>query len=175
ISVPVFHNGKTSGALELVFAQPDAFQDQDVRTCQLMAGLVTETLTRTTEEDWRKGLAAERASMLEVLEKIKPQLARLANTPDAALLLSSATFTSVEAAGKDSRCHFCGAEMAADEAFCGSCGTSRASVPRNDLQSKWATLWNLKTASTADGDASSFAQASFFKDPHPKNPPRDQD
>jgi len=164
ISVPVFHNGKTSGALELVFAKPDAFQDQDVRTCQLMAGLITETLTRTTEEDWRKGLAAERASMLEVLEKIKPQLARLANTPEAALL-SSASSGGTESILNDTKCAHCGAELAADETFCGSCGTSRASVPRDDLQSKWATLWNLKKASEAeDGTAPSDAEASASKD-----------
>ena len=46
-----------------------------------MAGLVTEALTHTAQGEWRKGVAAERASMLEVLEKIKPQLARLANKP----------------------------------------------------------------------------------------------
>jgi hypothetical protein len=109
ISVPVLHKGKTGGALELAFAKADAFHDQDVRTCQLMAGLVTETLTHTDEEEWRKGVAAERASMLQVLEKIKPQLA-------------------------------------AGEVFCGSCGTSRVSVAGRDLQSKWATLWNLKNA-----------------------------
>jgi len=145
ISVPVFHNGKTSGALELVFAKPDAFQDQDVRTCQLMAGLVTETLIRTAEEDWRKDLAAERASMLEVLEKIKPQLARLANTPDAALELSKAEQTGEISLAGD-KCLNCGAELGPQETFCGSCGMSRASVSRNDLQSKWATLWNLKNA-----------------------------
>jgi hypothetical protein len=143
ISVPVFHNGKTGGALELVFARSDAFHDQDVRTCQLMAGLVTETLTRRAEEDWRKGLAAERASMLEVLEKIKPQLARLANTPDAALALSK---TVPEPTPEDAKCQHCGSELAPGEAFCGACGVSRSSSSRNDLQSKWATLWNLKKA-----------------------------
>jgi len=37
--------------------------------------------------------------------------------------------------------------LAPGEAFCGSCGTSRAIPPGEDLQSKWATLWNLKKAS----------------------------
>ncbi len=154
ISVPVFHNGKTSGALELVFTKPDAFQDQDVRTCQLMAGLVTETLIRTAEEDWRKDLAAERASMLEVLEKIKPQLARLANTPDGALGLSNAEPTAEFSLAGD-KCLNCGAELAPQEAFCGSCGMSRASVSRNDLQSKWATLWNLKNANDETAESAS--------------------
>jgi hypothetical protein len=156
ISVPVLHNGKTGGALELAFARGDAFHDQDVRTCQLMAGLVTETLTRTTEEEWRKGLAAERASMLEVLEKIKPQLARLANTPEAALTLSQ----SVPVTTEEEKCQTCGAEFSPGEVFCGACGTSRASESRNDLQSKWATLWNLKQASNGAATVSSPEQDS---------------
>jgi GAF domain len=146
ISVPIFHSGRIGGALELVFAKTDVFHDQDVRTCQLMAGLVTETLTRTVEEDWRKGLAAERASMLEVLEKIKPQLARLANAPEAALALTKAQPD--EAANLEkSTCQYCGNELAAEELICGSCGTARpSSSPPGDLQSKWAALWNLKNA-----------------------------
>jgi GAF domain-containing protein/uncharacterized Zn finger protein (UPF0148 family) len=146
ISVPVLHNGKTGGALELAFAKADAFHDQDVRTCQLMAGLVTETLTHTAEEEWRKGVAAERASMLEVLEKIKPQLARLANTPDAALALSKDQSETPDLSLEQAPCQHCGNELAAGEVFCGACGTSRAVVPGKDLQSKWATLWNLKKA-----------------------------
>jgi hypothetical protein len=146
ISVPVLHNGKTGGALELAFVKPNAFHDQDVRTCQLMAGLVTETLTHTAEEEWRKGVAAERASMLEVLEKIKPQLARLAGSPDAALALSKSRSEAAEPVLAEAPCQNCGNELAAGEVFCGSCGTSRAAVPGKDLQSKWATLWNLKQA-----------------------------
>jgi len=158
ISVPILHGGKTGGALELVFAKADAFHDQDVRTCQLMAGLVTETLTRTSEEEWRKGLAAERASMLEVLEKIKPQLARLANTPDAALTVSSEPLDANDA--EEGQCQNCGSELARGEAFCGACGTSRASRPRNDLQGKWATLWNLKNASEGkDSSATDFSES----------------
>jgi GAF domain-containing protein len=150
ISVPVLHNGKTGGALELAFAEADAFHDQDVRTCQLMAGLVTETLTHTAEEEWRKGVAAERASMLEVLEKIKPQLARLAKNPDAALGLANGE----PAIADSTECTNCGNQLAAGEAFCGSCGTSRSTTPGKDLQSKWATLWNLKKAGESSFPAS---------------------
>ena len=152
ISVPVLHHGKTSGALELAFSKRDAFHDQDVRTCQLMAGLVTETLTHTAEEEWRKGVAAERASMLEVLEKIKPQLARLANSPEAVHGLEQQV-SALEPSAEETQCESCGAELAPGEAFCGSCGTSRASVSGKDLQSKWATLWNLKQATESTAAA----------------------
>jgi GAF domain-containing protein len=162
IAVPVLHSGKTGGALELVFTKKDAFHDQDVRTCQLMAGLVTETLTRTAEEEWRKGLAAERASMLEVLEKIKPQLARLAASPDAVLGLSKVPQEPPEPKPVDTQCQNCGNEVAEDEVFCASCGTSRSSISRNDLQSKWATLWNLRQAAESASHATSAPEE---KDP----------
>jgi hypothetical protein len=150
IAVPIFHDGKTAGALELVFAQPNAFHEHDVRTCQLMAGLVTEALTHDAQKEWRKGVAAERASMLEVLERIKPQLARLASNPQQETSGDSAGDTLGAASAKapeDHTCKHCGNELAPGEVFCGSCGTSRSSVSRNDLQSKWATLWNLKKVS----------------------------
>ncbi len=165
ISVPVLHNGKTGGALELAFAKADAFHDQDVRTCQLMAGLVTETLTHTAEEEWRKGVAAERASMLEVLEKIKPQLARLANSPDAALALSQDPTQAAESVLAEAPCQHCGNMLAAGEVFCGSCGTSRAAVPGKDLQSKWATLWNLKQATEGSPTPAADDTDSFIKPP----------
>src|ERR1700746_1629774 len=74
ISVPIFHGGMVDGALELVFAKKDAFHDQDVRTGHLMAGVGRGVLPPNTEEDWRKGLAGERASVLGGLEKSKPPL-----------------------------------------------------------------------------------------------------
>jgi GAF domain-containing protein len=168
ISVPVLHNGKTGGALELAFAKADAFHDQDVRTCQLMAGLVTETLTHTAEEEWRKGVAAERASMLQVLEKIKPQLARLANTPDAAFALSGDQSDVAEHALEEAPCQNCGNQLAAGEVFCGSCGTSRA-APGSDLQSKWATLWNLKKAAEGlPGPTSEISDSIIKESPEPE-------
>ena len=162
IAVPVFHDGKTAGSLELAFTKAHAFQERDVRTCQLMAGLVTEALARNAQEEWRKGVAAERASMLEVLERIKPQLARLANEPSPENSASPSGHDAPTSTGKgqsqEEICTKCGSEFAPGEAFCGSCGTSRSAVARNDLQSKWATLWNLKKVSdqltAADGTIS---------------------
>lgn len=175
IAVPVFHDGKTAGALELAFAKKNAFQEHDVRTCQLMAGLVTEALTRSAQEEWRKGVAAERASMLEVLERIKPQLARLAHeapqeapvdAPDRAGSAAPSAGSPLE----DSKCKQCGAELPPGEVFCGSCGTSRATVARNDLQSKWATLWNLKKVSDQLAAAEAPSTQSVLKPADPFAP-----
>ena len=172
IAVPIFHDGKTAGALELVFAKPNAFQEHDVRTCQLMAGLVTEALTHDAQKEWRKGVAAERASMLEVLERIKPQLARLATTEDRPQAPEdSAAGCSNEAASEtqeDHTCKHCGNELAQGEVFCGACGTSRSSVTHNDLQSKWAALWNLKKVSGQLAPTESQPYESVIK-PLPKS------
>ena len=47
IAVPVFHDGEVVGGLELYYSTAQAFTEQDVHTCQLMAGLVTEALAGT--------------------------------------------------------------------------------------------------------------------------------
>ena len=166
IAVPIFHDGKTAGALELVFAKPNAFQEHDVRTCQLMAGLVTEALTHDAQKEWRKGVAAERASMLEVLERIKPQLARLATTEERPQAPEDSS--AAPERPEDHTCKHCGNELAPGEVFCGACGTSRSSVAHNDLQSKWATLWNLKKVSGQVASAESQPYESVIK-PLPKN------
>jgi GAF domain-containing protein len=173
IAVPVFHDGKTSGTLELVFAKPNAFHENDVRTCQLMAGLVTEALTHAAEEEWRKGVAAERASMLQVLEKIKPQLARLAQDPNAGASPESAA-AHVDGLLEASTCQHCGHELAPGEVFCGACGTSRSTSARSDLQSKWATLWNLKKIGshlTAASAEDPLLAESVLKAIDPSEPP----
>ena len=81
IAVPIYRDSGIAGALELYFASANAFREQDVHSCQLMAGLVTEALARDAGVSSRKSLAAERATMLEALEKLRPNLAALMESP----------------------------------------------------------------------------------------------
>ena len=81
IVVPIYRDSGIAGALELYFASANAFTEQDVHSCQLMAGLVTEALARDAGASSRKSLAAERATMLEALEKLRPNLAALMESP----------------------------------------------------------------------------------------------
>jgi len=81
IVVPIYRDSGIAGALELYFASANAFTEQDVHSCQLMAGLVTEALAREAGASSRKSLAAERATMLEALEKLRPNLAALMESP----------------------------------------------------------------------------------------------
>lgn len=81
IAVPIYHEGKIAGALEVYFSDVGAFSEADVRACELMAGLVTEVLAQAAEQELKQELAAERASVLLALKKLKPQLQRLAAEP----------------------------------------------------------------------------------------------
>jgi GAF domain-containing protein len=81
IVVPIHREGQIVGMVELRFAEAEAFDEDDVRACELMATLVTEALARADELDKREALAAERDAMLQILEKIKPQLERLVGEP----------------------------------------------------------------------------------------------
>lgn len=78
---PVYHEGKVSGLLDVRFPECDAIPGQEVQSCQVMAGLLGEAIARAAKVEWKQALAAERATMLEVLERLRPQLERLAAQP----------------------------------------------------------------------------------------------
>jgi putative methionine-R-sulfoxide reductase with GAF domain len=176
IAVPVYHEGKVAGVLELHFTKANFFQEHDVRAAQLMAGLVTEAIARAAELKWKQTLAAERAAMFDALEKLKPQLERLvvegqktaidpatAPLPPAAAFVEKSAVPSAPAAlpapppiptvepqkeeTTGAICRGCGHEFGEDEFFCGICGTARLDkTPSGDIRSKWSSLWYLQHA-----------------------------
>jgi len=77
IAVPVYHAGQVAGVLELRFNKVNAFREADLRTAELMAGLLSDAMATAARLKWKDALASERQSMLEALERIKPQLERL--------------------------------------------------------------------------------------------------
>ena len=79
IAVPVYHAGQVAGVLELRFARANSFREADLRTAELMAGLLSEAMVTAARMKWKEALASERQSMLEALERIKPQIERLGN------------------------------------------------------------------------------------------------
>jgi len=78
---PVYCDGRIAGVLQLSFPETESIQEHEIRSCQLMAGLMGETISRNAELEWKQSLAAERATMLEALERLRPQLERLAAEP----------------------------------------------------------------------------------------------
>jgi GAF domain-containing protein len=147
IAVPIYCEGKIGGVLEVRFAQSDSFREHDVRSSQLMAGLVSDAIARAAELKWKKSLATERASMLETLERIKPQLERLSEplpTPVVETVAPSKVETDQAAA---ELCRGCGRQFGEQEYFCGTCGTARQEISSSgDIQSKWASLWHMQQA-----------------------------
>lgn len=140
IAVPVYHDGGIAGALELYYARTQAFAEQDVHTCQLMAGLITEALAREEELTRKKLPAAERAAMLEALEKLKPSLAALLDSP-------AAKAPATASSGSIFICRKCGHQLLGQEQFCGKCGLPRSSeYEPPSMQSKVASLWNMQEA-----------------------------
>ena len=124
IAVPIYQVGGIAGALELYYANKQAFTEQDVHTCQLMAGLVTEALARGDELTWKQSLANERSVMLEALEKLKPDLAALVS--GSAPGDSGARAAARTTATATSLCRKCGHELVGEEQFCGNCGSPRS-------------------------------------------------
>ena len=148
IAVPVYHDGGISGALELYFAETNAFGEPDVHTCQLMAGLVTEALTRASQGAWKESQAAERASMLEALEKLKPNLAALLEASTAKDATARSVDPSPVAATQPFVCRKCGHELVGEEHFCGKCGSPRISDSDSpSMQSKVASMQRMQEAS----------------------------
>ncbi len=165
IALPLHHEGNLAGLLEVRFADTESIEEPEMRSCQLMAGLMTEAIARAADKQWRQTLAAERAAMLEALERIKPQLERLAVTPAnnaTQPALSPAVERFVEPAartesgivlpprasgtkpGSDPICSECGHRFAEPELFCGRCGTARPQETSSalDLHSKRSSLWH---------------------------------
>jgi putative methionine-R-sulfoxide reductase with GAF domain len=137
-AVPVYHDGSIVGALELYFDRLQGFAEQDIHTCQLMAGLVTEAIGRGTESALKKSMAAERSSMLAAIERLKPNLAALAGDQASA---SSATNNARETGTTEGYvCWKCGDKLVAQEQFCGKCGAPRLEESeQSSLQSKIAS------------------------------------
>ena len=59
--VPICYDRAVAGAVEILFGEAHAFQDHEVRTYQLMAGLIVEAMSRAAQLELKRALAAERA------------------------------------------------------------------------------------------------------------------
>ena len=159
IAVPVYHAGQVAGVLELRFARANSFREADLRTAELMAGLLSEAMVTAARMKWKEALASERQSMLEALERIKPQIERLGSESSpvgnvaAARPLAPAAPPSLiggqaPAVRSPDVCSACGSDFFDEnELFCGICGTARAAspalpdVPGLDSANKKETPW----------------------------------
>jgi putative methionine-R-sulfoxide reductase with GAF domain len=125
VVVPIYREDEIVGALELYFDRVHGFADQDIHTCQLMAGLVTEAIGRESESTLKKSMAAERSSMLAAIERLQPNLAAWAGDQPAAAAVANPGASAATAA--TFACWKCGGKLVAEEQFCGKCGAPRVS------------------------------------------------
>jgi len=58
--VPICYDRAVAGAVEILFGEAHAFQDHEVRTYQLMAGLIAEAMSHAAQFARKQVLAAER-------------------------------------------------------------------------------------------------------------------
>jgi hypothetical protein len=167
IALPLHREGDLCGLLEVRFAGTDPVRSPEMRSCQLMAGLMTEAIARAADREWKETLAAERAAMLEALERIKPQLERLAvgsagsvARPENQPIKPTETRTEPLAAiarprlpvsqssaksGRETVCPECGYQFGQHELFCGRCGTARpAATAPDQMESQWSPSWLLQ-------------------------------
>jgi GAF domain-containing protein len=146
LAVPIYHDGDIVGALELYFDRIHGFAEQDIHTCQLMAGLVTEAISRDAELNLKRSVAAERSSMLAAIEKLKPNLASMAEGGNATAFNSGSSASTVST--EQFPCWKCGNSLLSEEQFCGKCGAPRASGDEpSDMQSKIASAWHMQKIS----------------------------
>ena len=190
IFFPVYHDAKIAGILQLTFSETAPIQESEIRSCQVMAGLMGEVIGRAAEVEWKQALATERATMMQALEQLRPQLERLAmempkaiekaaaevlptasapehaNTP-APELMPSLSGSVTKPAGS-ATCVQCGYQFGEGELFCGRCGTPRAMnvAASGDLPADWDTLWqSLQQPEQEEKSASEAPHASLESGP----------
>lgn len=153
LAVPIQGSEEIAGLIELRWDKVDAFHDCDVRTCELMAGLVTELLGRGTQAEEsvppsQPGLSSPHSSVSGEITSTTASTASvtfaLSENPVAS---SSQPIDEGPAHEQASPCRVCGRPFVRDEAFCGKCSMPRmAAGAAQDLQSKWASLWFMQQA-----------------------------
>jgi putative methionine-R-sulfoxide reductase with GAF domain len=139
VAVPIYHDGNIVGALEVYFSKLEGFVEQDVHTCRLMAGLVTETIGRSSESALKKSMAEERSSMMAAIDQLRPNLLPLTeNQPES----STAEIETEPASVETLSCWKCGNALVANEQFCGKCGAPQSEKEMPGLPGKLVSSWS---------------------------------
>jgi hypothetical protein len=74
--LPIYDECAVAGVLEVFFSEPHAFQDREMRTYRLMAGLVGEAVSRAAQIDQKRALATQAATLPHAIEQIASQMQR---------------------------------------------------------------------------------------------------
>ena len=151
VAAPAMHAGKVAGVLELHFSQANAFQEHDIRVCQLMATLVAEAITNNAEQEatspelaagQHSGGAPQRAMRDTPTSPVEQPPLRPAPPvapPPPPVQTRAAQTPEVEYCS-------CGNQLGKDELYCGICGSARPARGTDGQisQSTWASLWDIQ-------------------------------
>jgi hypothetical protein len=74
--LPIYNECAVAGVLEVLFSEPHAFQDREIRTYRLMAGLVGEAMSRHAQLHQKKALPTKAATVPHAIEQIASQMRR---------------------------------------------------------------------------------------------------
>jgi PAS domain S-box-containing protein len=80
VVVPLKRRAATVGVLKVFSPQPKAFDEEDVRTLQLMAGLVGSVLAQAAEYDEKQNLLLQRTQAMESLRESEERFRLLAES-----------------------------------------------------------------------------------------------
>jgi hypothetical protein len=72
--LPIYYNRAVAGVLEVLFNEAHAFEDREVRTYRLMAGLVGEAMSRAAQLKQSKALAAKPLTVQHGIQQLTPQI-----------------------------------------------------------------------------------------------------
>ena len=70
IIVPLFHNREVAGAIEFLFRERRSFSIGDVMDLELIAGIISESLSRTEQMESKPASAGQSLSQTELVENI---------------------------------------------------------------------------------------------------------
>jgi GAF domain-containing protein len=82
VVAPLFYEGKTVGVLKIIANFPHAFNEDNVKTLELMAGLIGSALAHQIYQEEREKLLNERTQALEALKKAEETLRHMAGYDD---------------------------------------------------------------------------------------------
>jgi hypothetical protein len=69
----IYHNRTAAGVLEVFFSEPHAFQNREVRTYLLMAGLIGEAMSHVAQLEERKSLTTEVSNTQHAIEQTEKE------------------------------------------------------------------------------------------------------
>ena len=75
----IYHDRAVAGVLEVLFSEAHAFQDREVRTYRLMAGLIGEAMSHAAQLEQKKTLTAELPTTPQAIEQITPPREKFLN------------------------------------------------------------------------------------------------